>query len=78
VSKLIEPTEQDITDLLNAMMTDDELDNKPVTDEEFAEFMRPKPDTHEIDENKVQFFLPLTQDELDDLLFETNEARRWL
>ncbi len=58
-------------------MTDDELDNKPVTDEEFAEFMRPKPDTHEIDENKVQFFLPLTQDELDDLLFEIcGEERR--
>jgi murein L,D-transpeptidase YcbB/YkuD len=70
VSKLIEPTEQDITDLLNAMMTDDELDNKPVSDAEFAEFMRIPPDTHEVEVNKVQFSLPLTQDELDDLLAE--------
>lgn len=51
---------------MNRIMTDDELDNKPVTDEEFAEFMKPSNTVDEIPIEKVKWFLP--QEELDELL----------
>lgn len=49
-------------------MADDELDNKPVSDAEFAEFMRPASDTHEIPIEEVKWRLVLTEEEADALL----------
>lgn len=49
-------------------MTDDELDNKPVSDAEFAEFMRPTSFTHEIPIEEVKWGLGLTEEEADVLL----------
>lgn len=70
-------------------MTNDELENKPVSDAEFAEFMRPASDTREIPIACVKFrvtqfadtdpsiyeprYADLTQQELDDLLDDVSE-----
>ena len=49
-------------------MTNDELDNKPVSDAEFAEFMRPTSFANEIPIEEVKWGLGLSEEEADALL----------